>query len=134
MRKAGSYMMLLACVLLFKACGDNKKLANTKFIVEWAPFTLAAGVDEAALIEASNALQTDFLSKQRGFVRRDLLKGRDNQWVDIVYWSSRQEADQASKNAANSPACHQYFSLMAGTNHDDPSGGVLHFEQVKVYQ
>lgn len=134
MRKISSYLMLLACVLLFKACSDNNKLASTKLIVEWAPFTLAEGVDEAALVEASNALQTDFLSKQRGFIRRDLLKGKDNQWVDIVYWNSQEEADQASKNAANSPACHQYFSLMAETNHDDPSLGVLHFEQVKVYQ
>lgn len=134
MRKMSSYMMLLASVLLFKACNDNKKIANEKLVVEWAPFTLAEGVDEAALVEASNALQTDFLGKQRGFIRRNLLKGKENQWVDIVYWSSRKEADQASKNAANSPACHQYFSLMAEANHDDPSGGVLHFEQIKAYQ
>jgi hypothetical protein len=134
MRKISSYAMLLACVLLFKACSDNEKLANTKLIVEWAPFTLAEGVGEATLIEASNALQTDFLNKQRGFIRRDLLKGKNNQWVDIVYWSSQADADQASKNAANSPACHQYFSLMAEVNHDDPGEGVLHFEQVKIYQ
>lgn len=133
MRKISSYAMLLACVLLFKACSDHKKLANTKLIVEWAPFILAAGVDEAALIEASNALQTDFLGKQRGFIRRDLLKGKNNQWVDIVYWNSQEEADQASKNAANSPACLQYFSLMA-VNNNDPGEGVLHFEQIKVYQ
>jgi hypothetical protein len=92
------------------------------------------GVTEAALIAASNALQADFLSQQSGFVRRGLLKGKDNQWVDVIYWSSLADAEQAIKNAENSPACSKYFSLIVLANPEDPSAGVLHFEQVETYQ
>jgi hypothetical protein len=37
---------------------------------------LAAGVDETTLLAASDALQHEFISQQRGFIRRELLKRR----------------------------------------------------------
>ncbi len=106
---------------------------SNRLTIEWAPFTLVEGVDEATLIAASDVLQTEFLSQQPGFIKRELLKGHNNQWVDIVYWNSRAEAEQAARNAANSPVCYKYFALMVGADHDDPNAGVLHFEQVKTY-
>ena len=101
-------------------------------IVEWAPFELAEGVDEATLLAASEALQTGFLSQQRGFIHRELLKGQANQWADAVYWNSLEEAEQAAQNAANSPICYRYFTLM-DADHTDPGAGVLHFQRVKSY-
>ena len=96
--------------------------------VEWAPFTVVAGTDEATLLAAADLVQTEFLSQQPGFMRRELLRGRDNQWVDIIYWNSREEAEQAARHAAHSPVCSTYFALMA---HAD--AGVLHFEHIKTY-
>lgn len=113
---------------------DNSNTLTKKIIVEWAPFELAEGVDEATLLAASEALQAEFISQQSGFISRELLKGQANQWVDIVYWNSLEEAEQAAQNAANSPVCFKYFQLMVGADHADPGAGVLHFEQVKTYQ
>jgi hypothetical protein len=96
----------------------------SEIVVELAPFTLAEGADETALMHASEALQSGFLSTQPGFIRRDLLKGPDRQWIDLVYWESREAAERAMANAANSPVCFQYFQLMAGVEHSDPGGGV----------
>lgn len=45
-------------------------------VVEWAPFTVKPGVDGAAVISASEILQHEFLSQQRAFLRRELLKGQ----------------------------------------------------------
>jgi hypothetical protein len=105
-----------------------------KLTVEWAPFQLAEGVDEATLLAASAALQGEFLSKQSGFIKRELVKAKDNQWVDLVYWNSLEEAEQAAKNAANnSPICFKYFELMVGADPDDPSAGVIHLEVVETY-
>jgi hypothetical protein len=101
--------------------------------VEWAPFQLVESVDEATLLAASEILQSEFLSQQGGFIKRELVKAKDNQWVDIVYWNSLAEAEQAAMNAANSPVCYKYFALMVGADHDDPSAGVLHLEVVKTY-
>jgi hypothetical protein len=103
------------------------------YIVEWAPFELGDGANEADLLTASAALQTDFLSKQPGFVRRELLKGMGDRWVDLVYWSNREAAERAMQEAAASPACHRYFQLMRGADHQEPGAGVLHLVQVKTY-
>ena len=107
---------------------------SKKYTVEWAPFTLAPGITEEDLFEASNALQKDFLSKQEGFVKRELLKGKDNQWVDLVYWNSKEDAEKAAKAATDSPTCFKYFQLMVAVDHNDPSAGVFHFEQMKEWR
>jgi hypothetical protein len=101
--------------------------------IEWAPFSLAEGVDEASLLAASEALQREFLSQQPGFVRRELLRGHGNQWVDLVYWASQEAAETAMQNVAGSPVCHRYFSLMAGADASEPGAGVLHLAQVAQY-
>lgn len=101
--------------------------------IEWAPFTLAEGVDEATLLAASEALQREFLSQQRGFVRRELLRGPGSQWVDLVYWASQEAAEAAMQQVADSPVCRRYFALMTGADANEPGGGVLHFAQVAQY-
>jgi hypothetical protein len=103
-------------------------------VVEWAPFAVKPGVGDGELIAASEALQNEFLSRQRGFIRRELLKGKNGQWVDLAVWESRDAADQAIRNAAESPACFQYFQLMADADHDDPGAGVLHFKRIRKYE
>lgn len=101
--------------------------------LEWAPFSLKEGVSEAEILKASENLQTEFLCQQKGFIRRELLKGADNQWVDLVYWENREAAEQAAKNAANSPACFKYFALM-DADHNNPGAGVFHYDQIKTYE
>ncbi|MEW6681905.1 MAG: hypothetical protein AB1451_03150 [Nitrospirota bacterium] len=102
-------------------------------VVEWAPFELADGASEADLLKASAALQSDFLDRQPGFVRRELLKGKDGKWVDLVYWSNREAAERAVQEAAASPACHRYFQLMREADHADPGAGVVHLERAMTY-
>lgn len=102
-------------------------------VVEWAPFTLAQGVDEAALLAASDALQEAFLAGRPGFVRRELLRGSDGQWVDLVEWESEEAAARAVEDAARSEACFRYFRIMAGADQAEPGAGVLHFARVKAY-
>jgi hypothetical protein len=106
---------------------------STLGVIEWAPFVLADGVDEATLLAASEALQREFLSQQPGFVRRELLRGADGQWVDLVHWASQEAAEAVMQNVAGSPACHRYFSLMAGADTNEPGAGVLHLAQVAQY-
>ena len=106
---------------------------NSKVIVEWAPFELIAGTDERTLLQASEAFQQGFLDNQRGFIRRELLRGKDNHWVDLAYWESMADAERAAKNAANSPECHAYLNLMVAVDHDDPAAGVLFFEHIRIY-
>ncbi len=102
-------------------------------VIEWAPFKLAEGVDAAALLAASDVMQQGFLIQQKGFVRRDLVKTADGQWVDVVHWDSHQNAEQAMQEAMNNPVCFKYFELMVGVDHNDPSMGVMHLRVMKSY-
>jgi hypothetical protein len=102
-------------------------------VVEWAPFRLAPGTEEAALLESAEAVQRDFLQHQPGFVRRELLRAADGQWVDLLVWSDEPSAMAAMSAAGSSPACQAYFHLMVGGDSMDASSGVLHLHRVRVY-
>ncbi|HAV78387.1 MAG TPA: hypothetical protein DCX53_13650 [Anaerolineae bacterium] len=81
--------------------------------IEFAPFTLAEGVDEATLIAAADDLQKEFLSRQKGFIKRDLARLTDGKWADVIYWESRESVEQAMETAPENPAALRYFQLMA---------------------
>lgn len=104
-----------------------------KQVIEWATFRLKDGIDTAALLAASEKLQNGFLKQQKGFVRRDLVKTAEGLWADVVYWTSHEHAEQAMQSAMNNLACLEYFELLVGPDHDDPSVGVSHFEVLKSY-
>ena len=112
---------------------DASAATAARAVVEWAPFRVREGVSEAALLEASEALQRDFLAGQRGFVRRELLRGKDGQWVDLVYWENEETATAVIQAAAASPVCHAYFHLMEGGDGMDPGVGVSHLERIRAY-
>ena len=50
---------------------------NTTLTVEWAPFQTAAHVNENELQQVADALEKNFLQHQQGYVRRELLKGKE---------------------------------------------------------
>ncbi len=102
-------------------------------VVEWAPFRLKAGVTEQDLLVASEGLQEDFLARQPGFVRRELLRAGDGWWVDLVYWADAESALGVLAAAAASPVCHRYFALMEGAEHADPGAGVTHLVVKRRY-
>ncbi|MDX1343649.1 MAG: hypothetical protein R3309_13565 [Reinekea sp.] len=105
---------------------------NTNNIVEWAPFTLAEGVTEQQLLEAAETIESRFLALQPGYIRRELLKKSEQEWVDLVYWSSQEDAEQAFQKAAESEACGGYFSLMVMP--ENPETAVLHLQQMKQWR
>jgi hypothetical protein len=78
-------------------------------------------VDEAALIAAADDLQKEFLSRQKGFIKRDLVRVADGKWADVIYWESRESVEQAMQTAPENPAALSYFQLMATADNGDPS-------------
>ncbi|MBT8119814.1 MAG: hypothetical protein KJN89_08855 [Gammaproteobacteria bacterium] len=99
--------------------------------IEWAPFEVAGHVSDKQLEKAAVELEVNFLKKQDGYLRRELLKGEGKQWVDLVYWSSPQAAAKAAEDANSSEAFLEYFSLMVGL--DDAEDGIAHYRQVKTW-
>lgn len=103
-------------------------------VVEMAPFRVVPGVTEQQVLEASKALQQDFLNRQQGFIKRELLKGKnEGEWLDIVHWQNDTSAQEAMQHAMNSPACGLYFQLMQQADSNDSANGVRHFKSVAIY-
>ncbi len=100
--------------------------------VEWAEFQLKKKVSEKELLKASDDLQQNFLQKQAGFIRRELLKKSEGSYVDILWWQTKKDAEKASDQVMQHPACLGYFQLM---NVDllNPSEALTYFLQVKTY-
>lgn len=103
-------------------------------VVEWAPFRAAAGVGESDLLEAADALQRDFVAKQPGFVRRELLRAGDGEWVDLVVWEDEAAARGVMEAAAASEAFRALARLIAGGESMGPEAGVRHLRRVRLYE
>ncbi|WP_374310436.1 antibiotic biosynthesis monooxygenase [Dongia sp.] len=105
--------------------------------IEWAPFKLKPGVAEGSVMQASAEMQKHFLDRQPGFMRRELLKRGPGEFVDLVWWESREAAEAAMQVAGTSQACAGYFALM---QFDTPpegavsDSGILHLAQLATYQ
>lgn len=97
-------------------------------IVEIAQFKLAAGVDEQGFLKEAEAVQRDFLEKQNGYMDREILKGGDGQWIDIVHWRSMEDAKHAADAIMQDPACLGFLQKI-----DPASVKMFHLQQVKTW-
>ena len=57
--------------------------------IQLAPFRLGEGVDEAALLAASDRFQDEFVAHQRGVLRRVVMRGVDGGYADLVFFDDR---------------------------------------------
>lgn len=79
---------------------------------EWAEFALQPHATEHTLLEASAAMQREFLDHQPGFIARQTLKLHGGRYADLVTWHSAEAAHAAMEKAMSAPACGAYFALM----------------------
>jgi len=101
-------------------------------IVELATINLADGKTEADLIEASMVFQNEFLNHQPGFIRRELVRSTNGEFVDIVHWRSQEDVDAVMKIIQSSPAVEAYFSVME-FDPKNPEEGVEHYSSIATY-
>jgi hypothetical protein len=97
-----------------------------------APAKLKPGVDEATMLAASDRFETDFVRKQPGIIRRHLLRDKNGDYADLVFFESKEAADKVIEAEMTSPECALFFSLME-MDESAPDMGVLAFEQIKSY-
>lgn len=91
---------------------EHPKVISSVSCVEWAAFRLRTGVSGAALLAASERLETEFLRSSPGYLQRVLLSGEKGEYVNLVRWRSRADAEAVMFRVAESAACQVYFALM----------------------
>ncbi|MFN9110085.1 MAG: antibiotic biosynthesis monooxygenase family protein [Bacteroidota bacterium] len=103
-------------------------------IVEVAPFTIKQGVTETQLMKASDSLNIQFLEKQRGYIKRELLDEGDRRYLDIIHWATKEDAQAALRASETCQPCSQFFELMEMANTANPSDGVKHMRSVASWK
>ena len=62
---------------------------------------------------ATNGPASTWLSKQPGFISRELIYDAEgDRWVDIVWWQALEEAHAAAELAMSSESCSPMFRLI----------------------
>ena len=90
--------------------------------VKVVEYKLAKDADEGAFLNSSAALMPE-LAKLRGFIKRELHRGENGRWRDVVYWKTREDADRSELDIPNIPACVTCIAMM---DHSDMT--VANFE------
>lgn len=106
---------------------------KNELAIELAPFSVADGVSINELLQASERLERDFLSKADGYLGRVLMQKDSGTWADIVFWQSGEHASKAMEAASTSETCRAYFECMAAVDHGDPAKGVTLYRSVMTY-
>jgi hypothetical protein len=105
-----------------------------RMYIQLAPIQLQDGVDERALLQASDAFQAGFVGKQQGIVKRLLLKGKNGGYADLVFFESKADADRIVGIEQTSAECLEFFRIMKAPDESLPDMGVLSFEHIKTYE
>lgn len=72
-------------------------------VMEVVRFRLAAGIEEAAFLDAARATEAP-LARQPGFVSRRLVLGDGGLWTDLVEWQSLAAAQAGAEAMMADPA------------------------------
>jgi hypothetical protein len=93
-------------------------------VLELVVFKLHDGVSRDEFLATNDAVST-WISKQPGFVSRELSYDADSdRWVDVLWWTSMENAAAAAELALNSESCAPMFALI-----DMESTLMLHAER-----
>jgi len=107
--------------------------AQDSISVEWAPFVKAKGITDKQLVNAANSVNLEFLSKQVGFIKRELIKKNDLEYADVIHWSSKQEALKAGEKVFDCEKCNEYFKLMDMQASANAGSGFSHYIILKSW-
>ncbi len=91
-----------------------------------APIKLATGKTEADLLAASERFQSEFVSKEAGVIRRELVRTPDGNYIDIVQFRSAEDVEDITEKEKKSAVCHAFFAVMDFSDMDMEAGMELH--------
>lgn len=101
--------------------------------IQLAPGKLKTGISEEAALKASDEFEENFVKKQKGIIKRILLKGKDGTYADLVFFENKEAADRVAEvEQQGHPACMAFFQLWE-MDETKPNMGVLSFEEIKTY-
>ena len=90
-------------------------------ILEMPSFNLKKGISEADFLIAHEKLNSEFMSKQKGYVSHHLIRDGEK-WFDIAVWDSIESKEKAFLDIYKYEGLSEYMSFIEqeGTDDDIP--------------
>ncbi len=82
-------------------------------VIENVYFELKNGVDVNEFLNSSNKFNDEFVSQQKGYINRKLLKNEKG-WVDLVTWESMDCAKAVQVAMQGNSCAGEYLSHIEG--------------------
>lgn len=70
-----------------------------------------AGVTMEKLVEVDKKMETDFVSKQPGFIKREVAVSKDGNLFVIVHWKTLKAAEAAGKAFETAPSAAERMAI-----------------------
>lgn len=83
-------------------------------VMDCVYFDLVESVSEEKFLEVSKRFNEEFVSKQKGYIRREVLK-LENRWLDTVVWENSDLADVVAKTMHESEVVMEFMALIDTT-------------------
>jgi hypothetical protein len=81
-------------------------------VLELVVFKLAAGVRRDRFLTTVDRV-SHWISRQPGFISRELSYDPEgDRWIEVVWWSTLQDAQAAAERAMTSESCAPMFALI----------------------
>ncbi|WP_218313671.1 hypothetical protein [Halomonas sp. 18071143] len=80
--------------------------------MEFATFRLKEGVTEARLVELSNQVESEFLSRQEELILHFLVRGTDGVYADVAIASSQEKAEEYCQQWLGNAVALEYLELL----------------------
>jgi len=81
-------------------------------VLELVVFKLAAGVTSDHFLATVDRVSS-WISRQPGFISRELsYDAEGDRWIEVVWWSTPQDAQSATELAMTSDSCAPMFGLI----------------------
>jgi antibiotic biosynthesis monooxygenase (ABM) superfamily enzyme len=91
--------------------------------LELVVFTLKEGTTREQFLATNDAV-SDWIRRQPGFISHELSYAADgDRWIEVAWWKSLEDAEDAASAAMSSPSCAPMFRLI-----DMESALMLHGE------
>lgn len=104
-------LVALSTALLTGACSKPSRHGQD-MVIEIATFELAEGVTPEMFTPLDLAVETQHVSKQAGFIKRQSGYSDDGEWLAVVYWQSHEAAQASMDSFAKAPAAAEFMSKM----------------------
>jgi antibiotic biosynthesis monooxygenase (ABM) superfamily enzyme len=85
--------------------------AGTK-VLELVVYKLHDGISPERFLGTNDAASS-WISKQPGFISRELVYDAEgDRWVDVIWWETLEQAQAASERSMTSESCSPMFALI----------------------